>query len=75
MKQEVLKDALYQQWPSTFDLQPKTAGERHDVIAIQYLKKQAAMEIDRLQKLINDHNANCPADWLIDDKNRWLNEQ
>jgi hypothetical protein len=57
--QDKLIKLLYQEWPATFDLQPKTAKERHDVIAIQLLKMKAAKEIERLQKLISDHNADC----------------
>lgn len=36
-------------WPADFELQPKTAAERKNVIEIQRLKADAADEIDRLR--------------------------
>ena len=57
--QEDLIQSLKDTWPATFDLQPNTAKERFDVIAIQLLKKNAAIEIERLQKIIDKHNSRC----------------
>lgn len=63
-----LIDELKSAWPARFALQPKNQRERHDVIEIQTMKKEAAMEIERLTRLINEHNErpNCPKQWMID---------
>jgi len=54
MKQKKLLNELMSEWSVRFILQPKNTQERHDVIEIQYLKKEAAKEIMRLQGLIDD---------------------
>jgi hypothetical protein len=62
MKNETLLKDLLSPWPADYHLQPDTAQERFNVIAIQSLKKQAAEEINRLVALIDDHNADCICD-------------
>ena len=42
---DILKE-LKTSWPDEYELQPNTARQRHDVIAIQSLKKRAAVEIE-----------------------------
>lgn len=42
-------------WSAEFELQPKTAAERRNVIEIQRLKADAADEIQRLRKITADH--------------------
>lgn len=50
--QEELLESLDSEWPASFALQTKTKEERHDIIFIQQLKKNAAKEIRRLQGIL-----------------------
>lgn len=43
-----LLSRLKSEWPAHFQLQPINAEERKNVIEIQALKKEAALEIERL---------------------------
>jgi len=58
MSQAELIAELMSEWTERFYLQPENSQERQDVITIQALKKMAAMEILRLQAIIDDIGGN-----------------